>query len=236
MYIQAFKTYLRSLPLLAAAALLMEGAALWLGTSSGIGAAVIVHILIAMMFHRAILLNESYSIWGTPIASEESARKQPFMPFTGRVLLFFLPLAAVFVAVIGALAPLTEHENQTAVRTILALGITALVFPFWGALAGTMLPAAAIGADSSFRTACKRGRQTYWPTVGRLFAGPVFFPALLLALILAAASQLPILAIDNPSVWMTFLISTLAIIIGFFTPLLTATALSMAYRTAETKA
>ncbi|KIT16348.1 hypothetical protein [Jannaschia aquimarina] len=233
---QSFKTYLRLLPLLAAVALMMEAAALLVSSSSSIGTTVVVHILVTMAFYRAILLNESYSIRGTPYATEKRAANLPFLPFAGRILLFFLPLAAVFASAIVALPTPTEHENQTAARALLALGMTTLVFPFWGALAGTMLPAAATGGDSSFRSALRRGRQTYWRTVGRLFAGPVLFQASVLVLVVTAVPRMPIFATDNPPIWMTLVVSTLGTTIAFFTPLLTSTALSMAYRVAEFEA
>jgi hypothetical protein len=234
MYTQAFNIYLRLFPMLASIALLIEGSALFLSDTARFGGSFVAYIVLLIAFHRSILLNEKYSLWGNQVANEKGSTKLPFLPFSGRVILFFLPLFLVFIGL--SIALYAAGIENTSAAVFLAFGATALVFPFWGALAGTMLPAAAINGDSSFSSACNRGRQTYWRTVGRLFLGPVLFPVVMFAIIIFSARQFPMLFAADYPVWAMFLAATVGTMIGFFTPLLTATALSMAYRIVEPKA
>ena len=236
MYKIAWGVFVKALPLLFLLGVLIEAFVLFFGQgAANAGAEFILAVSLALLFHRVILLDEDISLWGRAKDHDGVFAKLPFLPFLGRFFLVMLPLAVIFILSVVALWPLITRGGTFSSYAFFSAMIPAvLVFPFWAGGVGTMLPAAATGGDASWKAAFCRGRQTYWATVGRLWVGPILFVVLSIAVVVVLLSVAPIS--DAATFFASsvgFAISVVVTIVGFVPPLLTATALSMAYRRAE---
>ncbi|MEX3014203.1 hypothetical protein [Gymnodinialimonas hymeniacidonis] len=188
--------------------------------------------MLALIFHRAILLDEQLSIWMTPTSTDADQKKWPFLPFSWRFALLFLPLILVFGGLVALFLPAVGAE-QAIGALLLALIVTTLLSPFWLAAAGTMLPAAAIGGDARFKAAFRRAKNGYWRTVLRLFLGPILYQIAVIGLLIAVLEPTLEGVWEQLPVAIELLIYSVIRTLGFVTPLLTATALSMAYQRSE---
>ena len=231
MYRIAARVFLNFWPMLLLLAAMIEGLTAVSGSTT-FGAELVVGIMLALMFHRAILLGEPMHLWTRPKDENGYAVRWPFGSFLLRFAVFLLPLAVVFVAVlVSVLNVLPSQDAQLA--AIVALFPAVMVFPFWGGLVGTMLPAAAVGGDAKLGTALRRAKGTYWITVFRLFAGPILFPVLAIGVAFGIVQNVPMLLADDAPLAVTLPFGVILSTVSYMTPLLTATALSMAYQEAE---
>jgi len=237
MYQTAFQVFRQSLGFLLPMALLIEAVNLAFDISGGF--TLVLGAMLAFYFHRAVLLGNPYTF--TDFFKLRATDGQNWLnwSFCWRFGVLLLIPGIVFIAMLVGLLYIvgldhTPTDSETLGAALVAIVPGALVFLPIAALVGTMLPAAAIEADASMGRAFQRGKKTFGVTLWRLFSGSCLYTLFLtiaMALCLGFLNaQAPILAANQIA---SFLINTLLSLLGFFTPLLTATALSMAYRTGE---
>ncbi|QBY00860.1 hypothetical protein E2K80_09085 [Rhodophyticola sp. CCM32] len=232
MYPRAARIFRHLFPFLTLMAVIWEAVVLLVGQDSS-GANLVVYWLLALIFHRSVLLGEDVNLWGVKKNNAPDIGKWPFGQFAWRSVILIAPSVMIFILVVFVVfRAVDDGRSETAI--LMALLTTGLFFQFWAAGFGTMLPAAAVHGDASFSAAARRGKRTYWATFGRLMAGGFLTTILLFVAMIGLATMWPaLLDTEIQPIWLIFLIDVILRLVGFIPTLLTAVALSMAYERFE---
>lgn len=233
MYRVAADAFVAIWPALLTAAVCLAGLKTILdeGTST-LGGALVVYAMIALYAHRAILLGETMRWRDSFKRAKSDATPAKFGPFLWRMFGWWLFAGTIWLCsflilrwlFLPSFKGLTSDEFAGAV--IISLIPTVIVtLPVLAAL-GTVLPAAAVGGDDRLAAAWRRGRQTFWRTLGRIWGGNILFFVIANGVLLWLIPTTGVIVIDGA-------FQILFELVGFFAILLTASALSLAYQRAD---
>jgi hypothetical protein len=229
----AFRNSWQLFALLALVITVIEGLELLSSTNT---AGIILTIFVAFYSHRMVLLGEAYD-WKSKTSPEPMTKgaRFPIWPFMWRSAVLFAVFLIAFIFLLAQLTnvsgPLEPDSLEFLSRILVCLVV---ILPFYGillALIGTILPAAATEQNASLKSALRRGLKTFWRTLGRLIFGNMLFSATLLivSVLLVTLLQSSGLGAGLPMHGLTFLIN----LGSYFSVMLAATALSMAYQEGE---
>ena len=204
--------------------------------SSFVGVKIVLSGLLAFYCHRMILLGDDFG-WDQVIAKRSKfGNSIKLWPFMWRLLLattlFILSATAIFFQ----LREVVESALQGPDVFVVGFLLSALIaLPLYGialALFGTVFPAASINADASLSTAFTRGKARFWITLWRLFIGFFCFSMAGVAAYVSASVYFGYQTAADGVFY--YVLSFGATLLGCFSTLLAATALSMAYQEAGT--
>lgn len=194
--------------------------------------------MIALFSHRMILLDENYGAGDLFKKQGPSGQKPPMLSFflvSGIGMVVFLMLLAAFFYLLfvqlsgidlGDKEQITGALVISTMPAVLAYGILLSLF-------GTVFPAAAVAGDKSPKAALRRGKASFWKTLGRLAIGPFSVGMVGFAGIVMLSNNLITSGVDINSAMVDVPLSVLAYSLNLGTILLGVTALSMAYQSAE---
>ncbi len=196
--------------------------------------------ILALYTHRMILLNEHYGLGDLYKRQEASVRKPPMISFilvSVIGLVVFMALLGIFTyllyILIGEIA--LKDRGHILLSVLIALMPAIIVYGVLLSLFGTVFPAAAIGGDRSLKAAWKRGKSSFWKTLGRLIVGPLAFVLFGGGGVGFLTYYLAKSGIDVESASVNIPLSVLAYSINVCGILLSVSALSMAYQSAEAR-
>ena len=204
---------------------------------SAVGIVTLVFAGMTMLYtHRMIQLDEVFG-WTDPLPTKgDDGTRIPLFAYMLRFLAFFVALMLVmtggFMALdaIGVIDPNAFLAEIELAMWGIFLTVPAFVLGF--GLLGTTLPACAERADTSLRSALKRGRATFGKTALNLLVGPVVV-TLVGFLVLGQIGW--IIGNLGDSLIPRALFRTVATILTILPASLTAAALSIAYLDAENR-
>lgn len=238
MYRLAYQTLKKNIALYAFFIVLIVTVEQFVDINSGLQ--FVLGALIAFFTHRMILLDENYGIGGLIKPNKPTYEKPPMFGFllvSGLWLLVLLLLmAVVFYVLFIQIYPVDmKNQDRLIVALIVSLVPAIFVHGLLLSLFGTMLPAAAIGANKSLNAAIQRGKASFWITFGRLAFGGFAVSVTGVAFVFGIMFYLDDAGLDVDSAAVDIPLSILAYSINFGSVLLAVTALSMAYQSAENK-
>lgn len=236
MYRLAYQTLKKNIALYAFFIVLIVTVERFVDINSGLR--FVLGAFIALFTHRMILLDENYGIGGLIKPNRPTYEKPPILGFflvSGLWLVVLLLLmAAVFYVLFIQIYPVDmENQDRLIGALIISLAPAIFVYGLLLSLFGTMLPAAAIGANKSLSAALQRGKASFWITFGRLAFGGFSVSVVGTALVFGIMFYLDNAGLDVDSAAVDIPLSILAYSINFGSILLAVTALSMAYQSAE---
>lgn len=183
MYRSSLVTIARACPVLALLTLL-AAAAEYIGPRGlRAAAAFVLYALAALFAHRASLLKERASLVQALAGRGADGTRLPVAGFLLRAALFIGALVALIYGLGWGIAVTAEVPERLQLATVVGgilLGI--LIHGVLLAYIGTVLPACAVGGDSTLRAAWRRGAPRFGHTLGRLAYGPFLFTAFTLFL------------------------------------------------------
>lgn len=233
MYRMAFDALKATWPVVLVAAVALAGLKIFLDDgTAGMGGALVAYAMVALYAHRAMLLGETLT-WRDSFRSQKSkAVAIPMGSFIWRMFGWWLFAGAAWLCCFLALRWLflwmfdeMAGEQLAGLVVIALIPTTVIALPALAAF-GTVLPAVAIGGDSSLGRAWQRGRQTFWSTLGQLWGGNILFFVGANAVLLWLFPTTGVVIIDGA-------FQVLFELAGLFAILLTASALSLAYQRSD---